>query len=55
MSKPVSYLRDRSLPVHALVLAMRTVLERQAKRDEKRPAKSDSRQLTLKGIEREGK
>ena len=50
--KPVAYLRDRSLAVHALVNAMRCVVAREAARpakpERKRAARSDSRQLTLK-------
>lgn len=32
MSKPVAYLLDRSLQLHALVLAMRTVVSRKSAR-----------------------
>ena len=47
---PVGYLLDRGIGVHALVLAMRTVLARQAKR----PAPPDP-QLKLPLIPKQGR
>ena len=51
--KPVAYLLDRTLAVHALYNAMRIVVARQEKR-EKRPAEREGLQMRL-AIERKGK
>ena len=45
--KRVDYLLSRDLRTHALVLAMRRVMERQAARGEKRPARDRELQMKL--------
>ena len=51
--KPLDYLRSRDVRVLALAMAYSRVMRqgRPVERREKRPAKVDSRQLTLKGME----
>ena len=50
MTKPLAYLRDRPLALHALVLAYRTVLARAGRlaEVERKPIRRDPRQLPLK-------
>jgi len=51
--KPLEYLRSRDVRVLALAMAYSRVMRqgRPVEKREKRPAKVDSRQLKLKGLE----